>query len=891
MKKVIIEKAPKKKVVIEGLPEAALGTGLFSQQTPFGQQFGKAVGEASENFKKEQKKHERLQRDLYSEKKTPSFKFTGIDLAPISGNPYLQKGMNYLSRGLNKIPGIMEYSKTGKISEDNLDPFYSGSMYTPFISEPETINKEVTPYYDKKGKLRYRAEGGYLPIAQNALNPQLLGQNNQWGVTDLIGSFPGYGSTQQTPTIPQSVQDAQPLNVEMPAYQVAQNKNLMPTNPDVKQPKSGFRDYTKGLVQASPAIDALAAGYQFGKGALDMMGSNMQNKAAQAREADMYTQAVFSDAMNVTPYETQGYGFSGRNALAADGMQIRQIGGMGEPNVEVEGREHIKLPNGFSQEIQGKSHAQGGIPLNLPQGTQIFSEKLKDPQTKKSYADLAKKFETKKYVDLLNSKSADSIQMTTAQMMIAQNTAKLEKIFMLQEQNKISGVHGPQVQQKAMQEQQQAMVQQQQEQAAMQEPMMAHGGRHLPKFQNAGQTGIDYSNWRGQTFKTAPGIVTPQGVNLNVNPLADWARFAKRYGPLDKRITQQQTPEAIAALQENIYDDYLDTEHGREALSKMWQDFGVTNKMEKDYAYISKKIKNKEKLSLDDLNRLRGNYIDSLAGKRLPEYLEPRIYTPNIKGPTSSAPEETTPPTPETITKYVRPEIGLDMAMGIPLPEVYGRDPLNYYKIEPTYIDPRYLDIQPQLNEITRGQRALQSNIGSRGSADMANLLQAQANAAAAQQQAFGQKYNYDRAQDAAAQQFNAQAKAQADQFNQQSWFQQLEDPIRRREGMMDTQRRTDAQQELENARRMQAFYANKGYIDDTFYPLKNMTGEQIAGFFATPQGKQYLQEVSKSKKEETETEEQKAAKAKEAANASVASNKYGGRLRIKPKLKGKFRK
>jgi len=231
------------------------------------------------------------------------------------------------------------------------------------------------------------------------------------------------------------------------------------------------------------------------------------------------------------------------------------------------------------------------------------------------------------------------------------------------------------------------------------------------------------------------------------------------------------------------------------------------------------------------------------------------------------------------------------MAMGIPLPEVYGRDPLNYYKIEPTYIDPRYLDIQPQLNEITRGQRALQSNIGSRGSADMANLLQAQANAAAAQQQAFGQKYNYDRAQDLAAQQANAQAKAQADQYNQQSWFQQLEDPIRRREGMMDTQRRTDAQQELENARRMQAFYANKGYIDDTFYPLKNMTGEQIAGFFATPQGKQYLQEVSKSKKEETETEEQKAAKAKEAANASVASNKYGGRLRIKPKLKGKFRK
>jgi hypothetical protein len=37
--------------------------------------------------------------------------------------------------------------------------------------------------------------------------------------------------------------------------------------------------------------------------------------------------------MNVTPYETQGYGFLGKNSLAADGMQIREIGGKGEPNI------------------------------------------------------------------------------------------------------------------------------------------------------------------------------------------------------------------------------------------------------------------------------------------------------------------------------------------------------------------------------------------------------------------------------------------------------------------------------------------------------------------------------------------------------------------------------
>ena len=188
------------------------------------------------------------------------------------------------------------------------------------------------------------------------------------------------------------------------------------------------------------------------KGGLDIAGSMAQNKAAQLAENQLYTQSVFSDAMNVTPYETQGYGFTGRNSLAADGMQIKEIGGMGEPNVEVEGDEHIKLPNGFSQEIKGKKHSEGGIPLNLPQGSQIFSEKLKDPETKKSYADLAKKYETKKYVDLLNSKDADPIQKATAEMMIKQRTAKLEELFALQEQNKRSGAHGEQVQFNAMQD-------------------------------------------------------------------------------------------------------------------------------------------------------------------------------------------------------------------------------------------------------------------------------------------------------------------------------------------------------------------------------------------------------------------------------------------------------
>jgi len=1203
-KKVRIEKAPKKKVRIEGLPEAqnSINPNLIGNdqevskmQSPqysyppwsIAPTLGNIENPINDSFYKTKPK---------IQKPKSSFRFTGVNLMPISGNPYLQKGMNYLSQAINKIPGTIEYSRTGKISDENIAPFYNYSSYSPYIGEPEIDYKEVEPYYTKKGKLKYREEGGYsLPIAQTSIDPNSIVSTPEY--MDMQKS-----SLQQMEPI-RTTNISQPLNTQLSAPNKLQETNLAG--------QRGLKKYMRDLAKGAPAYDASLAAINFGKGALDIVGSNLENKEAQRREAEMFTQSVFSDALNVTPYETQGYGFTGRNALAADGMQIRDIGGMGEPNVEVEGREHIKLPNGFSQEIQGKSHAQGGIPLNLPQGTQIFSEKLKDPETKKSYADMAKKFETKKYIDLLNSKTADPIQKTTAEMMIQQNNAKLEQLFALQEQNKLAGAHGPEVQEKAMMEKEQSMmahggyhlpkyqiagktkdestgywdrvmsmqterdpraqialekaipfygqeaegvgdyisnlftipqkelnhlltgyyespaqtvqrydptftgfkkgltsiatdpmiypelpyalgkgvvkgavkgvteavpviagaataayqkaapyaikagklatefakkylgkispevlynitsritqaglhlnesatpedvakvINPSKKQAAVNKKVANTGnlpqpapsdsignfqgikiinpsedfefGGHLPVYQNAGQTKskkivayepnqsgtkirpvyedgtkgqpvslnprqaaaellrqirqaspqrqmpasqkpvpaqqparvvaqqaapqparqianapnspiqqavqqivaqqqsqpADFSGWKGQIFKTNEGIFTPTNVNLNVDPLGNWRQFAERYAPFDERITKAQTPQAIAALQENIYDDYLDTEHGRKALNDMWLEHGVTNKLEEKYADIAKKIKNKENLTIDDLNRLRENYIDTFAGKRLPEYLQPKIYTPNIKGPTSQAPEEkeTTDVKKETIkeTKYLRPEIGVDMALGIPLPQVYGRDPLNYYKIQPNFIDPRYLDIQPQLNEIARGQRAIQSNIGSRGSADIANLLQAQANAASAQQQAFGQKYNYDRAQDAAAQQFNAQAKQAADQYNQASWFQQLEDAIRRREGAIDTQQRTDAQAAIENDRRMKAFYGNKGLIEDTYYPYRGMTGEQMLTQFGTPLLAQY------GKKEESKPKKKK---------SSNLPRRDGGKIKIKPKINSNF--
>ena len=670
--------------------------------------------------------------------------------------------------------------------------------------------------------------------------------------------------------------------------------------------RSGRKDYLKGLKEidpetrkeygqykalkttqqigavAAPVASTVLAGYNFAKQGLSDVGSNIANRKAQQAENQLYTQSVFSDAMNVTPYEEQGYGFNGRNALAADGMQIKQIGGMGEPNVEVEGKEHIQLPNGFSQEIQGKKHSEGGIPINLPQGTKIFSEKLKvpvsflkeaialDPENqmlkslklpktgKVSYADLAKKFETKKYVDLLNSKDADAIQMTTAQLMIQQNNAKLEELFGLQEQNKLSGVHGPQVQQNAQQEQQEQEAQEAQ-QAQMQgeqmeQPMMKYGGYYLPKAVDGKEVTLP----NGKTV-TAVKVKEP----------------GKEYKPVPNmpgyfyRTTTTTTPGKDITTTKNV--------EVRKAIPG-----GAPNKQWEDW------IKNQlaSGVTIEELARKGHGTIAGLS-KYKPFYKPQTITTPGQ--PTVEENEDYVyiepeqkpgaPPTPQVVNQtYEVPGLNL----GIALPNVYERMPLNYYKLEPEYIDPRYLDIQPQLNRIGRGQRAIESTLGSRGSSDMANLLQAQANRSAAEQEAYGQKYNYDRAQDAAAQQFNAQAKMNVNQYNQGSWFQQLEDPIRRREAAIGDQELTDYYRGLERGDQLAAYNATKNYIGETFPYYQNMTGDQmLASLVANnPQFMQILAnaEKKKTKKKETETTEE---------------GKYGGKvknkIKIKPKLKNSY--
>lgn len=67
--------------------------------------------------------------------------------------------------------------------------------------------------------------------------------------------------------------------------------------------------------------------------------------------------------------------------------------------VEVEGGEMIQTPMGEVAEVKGKSHEQGGVDMNLPQGTQVFSDRIKIKG--KTMAE-RKALRMKKMLDLFN---------------------------------------------------------------------------------------------------------------------------------------------------------------------------------------------------------------------------------------------------------------------------------------------------------------------------------------------------------------------------------------------------------------------------------------------------------------------------------------------------------
>lgn len=136
-----------------------------------------------------------------------------------------------------------------------------------------------------------------------------------------------------------------------------------------------------------------------------------------------YNYSRTSNGNYTTTYANGGY------------MQYAQ-GGI--PNAELEKGEPFRTPNGDINQIPNSapSHNQGGVPMNLPQGTEILG-KMVDPYTHKQYKELGDKLnkDYTKYSKVLDEKPT-GIARKTAEKMINKIHTKYSDLMQRQEQQK-----------------------------------------------------------------------------------------------------------------------------------------------------------------------------------------------------------------------------------------------------------------------------------------------------------------------------------------------------------------------------------------------------------------------------------------------------------------------
>lgn len=117
------------------------------------------------------------------------------------------------------------------------------------------------------------------------------------------------------------------------------------------------------------------------------------------------------------------------------GMQFPH-GGMVGANAELEKQENTLNPDGSTNQFNGPSHEQGGIPTQLDPGTLVFSDKLKDKETKKTFAELNKKNNTSKEDKVIDSEIG--IPAKSAELMKKVKNMKSLQLYNKQEEMKMN---------------------------------------------------------------------------------------------------------------------------------------------------------------------------------------------------------------------------------------------------------------------------------------------------------------------------------------------------------------------------------------------------------------------------------------------------------------------
>ena len=150
---------------------------------------------------------------------------------------------------------------------------------------------------------------------------------------------------------------------------------------------------------------------------------------------------VLSNTDKYSPLQVRRANFA-RNAARwkhANGGEVENPPVNGKPNipVEVEGNEVGELPNGQMVQFNGPSHENGGIPVSLPEGTGIYSDRVsidgktmakRKVQRERTKANLEKKIKEGDYVAkstldryMLTSNKEEQLDMSIQQLLNQQD--------------------------------------------------------------------------------------------------------------------------------------------------------------------------------------------------------------------------------------------------------------------------------------------------------------------------------------------------------------------------------------------------------------------------------------------------------------------------------------
>lgn len=179
-------------------------------------------------------------------------------------------------------------------------------------------------------------------------------------------------------------------------------------------------------------------------------------------------------------------------------------------NIEVEGGETVigDINNdGFLEHFTfvGKRHSEGGMPVNIPEGSFIFSDtkklRIKDKEVlskvfgltykKGGYtpAEIAKRYEINKFMQTLKDEDADAISKRSADEMVKKNLEKLGMLALIQESMKGFPDGIPAIAESAALGMNPEMLSQMMPQSIQEKAEM--GGQ--PQFQNGGGFDLKYS--------------------------------------------------------------------------------------------------------------------------------------------------------------------------------------------------------------------------------------------------------------------------------------------------------------------------------------------------------------------------------------------------------------